>query len=705
MSQTLVQQPGNSPITTTMRRSEHTPFHPPPAFQHSAPGPTAMPTRHSDLAPYFSGQVDDPIEDFLNAYEDIADSCGLSRQQKVEAVIRYIPYSHRALWKSLNGYVARNWTEFRQNLEEIYDGPSVPSRHSEQRLLDFVRESSKSCMNDEADVLQYYQDFLALSKPLLDSQRLSIYKRDKAFWLEFHPHNRSEMYARLIAKHPDQPSSAYFNYLDVYRVARVTFTGNHLLDFELGNAWDKPQSFRPDHSERARERWLNEDERDSRRADPRQHEQRCLPLPTRYTVQEPSHRRTDSQPPQPEAETKVVRFKDTTREEEDREIDDLMERMHGLSPVIDQQMSAPAHTSTSIPSSSSSLQASAPPPSSTAQSWPTAATPSISFPNADVSAFFCPHPISCAFCTAPNHRIRECLTAQEYVHTGHAIILGSPGQLHLPNGQLPPSNGTGCRIKHSIDTWLAAQPPDAKALAQQVSFAHEAPPHLPTSFNNRPPSARTEEVAEAHIVQVVDTGTTGDKADSDDEDPFDFFQVFAAEKKKRESHASKLPELKATTSTTSAMPSAAAATIPAAPIIPPPMPNASTAHAAGTSTSQNRTTPQYCYHSSAEDQQLILELGSWRMQGKLAHTSDTTPAHVLVASPAIKEDLVEKWQVQCVEVSSLEEVGVADNTAQSTSASVCTPAYSLPPHEVDVQIADRVTEARVIDPGLQIVVI
>ena len=224
MSQTLVQQPGDSPITTTMQRSEHTPFRPPSAVQRLTQVPTAMPMRHSNLAPYFSGRVDDPIEDFLNAYEDIADSCGLSRQQKVEAVIRYIPYSHRALWKSLDGYVARDWTEFRQNLEEIYDGPLVLSRHLEQRLLDFVRESSKLCMNDEADVLQYYRDFLALSKPLLDSQRLSIYERDKAFWLGFHPHDHSEMYTRLIAKHPDQPSSAYFDYLDVYRVARVTFT-------------------------------------------------------------------------------------------------------------------------------------------------------------------------------------------------------------------------------------------------------------------------------------------------------------------------------------------------------------------------------------------------------------------------------------------------------------------------------------------------
>ena len=41
------------------------------------------------------------------------------------------------------------------------------------------------------------------------------------------------MFARLTAKHPDQPSAIYFDYLDVCRVARATFSGNHLLDLEL----------------------------------------------------------------------------------------------------------------------------------------------------------------------------------------------------------------------------------------------------------------------------------------------------------------------------------------------------------------------------------------------------------------------------------------------------------------------------------------
>lgn len=41
------------------------------------------------------------------------------------------------------------------------------------------------------------------------------------------------MYVRLTAKHPDHPSSIYFDYLDVYKVVRATFSGNHLLDVEL----------------------------------------------------------------------------------------------------------------------------------------------------------------------------------------------------------------------------------------------------------------------------------------------------------------------------------------------------------------------------------------------------------------------------------------------------------------------------------------
>ena len=85
------------------------------------------------------------------------------------------------------------------------------------------------------------------------------------------------------------------------------------------------------------------------------------------------------------------------------------------------------------------------------------------------------------------------------------------------------------------------------------------------------------------------------------------------------------------------------------------------------------------------------------MEGKL---SQTTPAHVVAASPAIRKDLVEKLRVRRVEASSFEEtgaLGAVDISAYSTS--VHEPAYSLPLHEIDIRICDKVTEAGVIDLG------
>ena len=94
------------------------------------------------------------------------------------------------------------------------------------------------------------------------------------------------------------------------------------------------------------------------------------------------------------------------------------------------------------------------------------------------------------------------------------------------------------------------------------------------------------------------------------------------------------------------------------------------------------------------------------MEGKL---SQTTPAHILAASPVIRKDLVERLRVRRVETSSYEKAAdltIPDPTNQCIQpTSLREPAYSLPLREIDVQIGDKVLEAGVIDPGSQIIVI
>src|SRR5713226_8389581 len=109
-----------------------------PWFQYHNAGTALMPPPHSYNAPYYSGQVGDPIEDFLREYEELTNGCNLIEQQKVEKITHYICLELRYLWKSHNGYQAHNWANFRLELEAIYKEPSAPSQHAKRKLGDFV---------------------------------------------------------------------------------------------------------------------------------------------------------------------------------------------------------------------------------------------------------------------------------------------------------------------------------------------------------------------------------------------------------------------------------------------------------------------------------------------------------------------------------------------------------------------------------------
>jgi hypothetical protein len=268
-----------------------------------------------------------------------------------------------------------------------------------------------------------------------------------------------------------------------------------------------------------------------------------------------------------------------------------------------------------VPITSFSVQTPAPSPTTVQQPWlvPTSLSSTLPFPSNPSSFFWtCAQPDRCAFCLQPGHHVHVCPSAQEYVHTGRALILED--WLTLPNGQQIPNDGTGCRLKHGIDTWLVSQALAAPTSGQPTSFVQEVLPHIPTAHNNCTPSAHIEEVTEAHIIQVINN-----KGDSDSDDD-DLFEVFATEKKMHEARHSKLLEFHSlpappadTTSSPSTLADLAAGTPVAlcapATIVPP----ASNMHSA----------PQYWYQSTAEDQRLILELEAWLMEGKLAQTTPT----------------------------------------------------------------------------------
>jgi len=133
------------------------------AFTTPTPTPTfvsaysvgAMPSMQSRLAPRFTGNVNQPIEDFLEEYEELVDKCSLTSQQKVETVIWYVNRSQCHVWQNLPGYITCNWLDLCNELCDEYVSPTPEGQFSRQKLIDFTAKYTWKRMGDETDVINY----------------------------------------------------------------------------------------------------------------------------------------------------------------------------------------------------------------------------------------------------------------------------------------------------------------------------------------------------------------------------------------------------------------------------------------------------------------------------------------------------------------------------------------------------------------------
>ncbi|KAH9971787.1 hypothetical protein BJV74DRAFT_783311 [Russula compacta] len=98
-----------------------------------------MPTPHSNNMPYFSGQQDKSLTDFLHEFNNLANNCGLIGAQKTEAILCYIPAGTCKFWKTLDGYTQKDWTALCAKLEKLYQDTADSNCYTRADLQDFVR--------------------------------------------------------------------------------------------------------------------------------------------------------------------------------------------------------------------------------------------------------------------------------------------------------------------------------------------------------------------------------------------------------------------------------------------------------------------------------------------------------------------------------------------------------------------------------------
>ncbi|KAH9050405.1 hypothetical protein EDB83DRAFT_2629985 [Lactarius deliciosus] len=189
---------------------------------------------------YYSGRNDN-FEEFIQEFEAYADACGLTDQQRAEAIVRYVAPSMHDSWKSLDPFFeCDEWSEYLQYLTDIF-GRSTPRHEAmRQRVFDFVEGESRRHMHCEGDVIQYFRLFLASSKNLVLAHHLTAEERDVAFFYRFHPDDRTKLRLHLISKAPYQSNHRPFYFEDVFMSACTAFTQEPVQGLKQPPAGLKP---------------------------------------------------------------------------------------------------------------------------------------------------------------------------------------------------------------------------------------------------------------------------------------------------------------------------------------------------------------------------------------------------------------------------------------------------------------------------------
>src|SRR5216684_3818885 len=417
-----------TPVPTTAPSAPPTP--PMSTMASSATGPGTMPAPRSHNAPYFSGQQNDSLADFLHEYDGLASSLGLSSSQKVDTVLRYVPATTREFWTTLDGYISKDWPTFCTDLRKLYPDTAASSRYTRNGLQEFVRISAQTRIRDENELLLYYRRFLQISNPLRLSNQLSDEVRNAEFFNGFHPRDRDIIYDRLFAIDPRRPLNQTPSIDDTWEAARDYFTHNQYPLPMPRDAFEDNASF---SNNRLMEQWFGKEAQD-----PRPHFQRNQHDRDFYHRPAPQMNRDhwqDISTQQPEYITKPVRVQDSQlpQDIEHLNVSDLILKMHGLStqdamyaalymqcmqrfPEVVKGLALPAMFHP--PSSTFTLQA-----SHQTQPQPPAAHPipntapapvqqpvSIQQPadhTSEIDAFFGTQPrvSGCAFCTQPGHMV------------------------------------------------------------------------------------------------------------------------------------------------------------------------------------------------------------------------------------------------------------------------------------------------------------
>src|SRR6267154_723938 len=165
-------------------------------------GISGMPSPTSGKAPHFTG-VKTELLDFLELFEDLASSNGLTDEEKCKNIVRYVNQCTKRFWVLLPGYISRDFADFKKSILAKYPGAEKGIHYTCRDLERLVANSADSGLSTETELMEYYYDFLPIATWLVDNKKISETQRDQYFWEGLPVSAQTTIDRRLELKLPD----------------------------------------------------------------------------------------------------------------------------------------------------------------------------------------------------------------------------------------------------------------------------------------------------------------------------------------------------------------------------------------------------------------------------------------------------------------------------------------------------------------------
>lgn len=177
-----------------------------------------MPFRGEPSAPVFSG-ADAEVRRFLSDVDMLGSEAGLGEAQKIQWALRYASESESEVWGLLPESVEGDWASFGLAVIGLYPGAAENYGKRFRDLEELVSVRQQAVFASEEEYGQFHRQFLRISVPLAQSERLSVQESSRFYLRALPDHLKPAVLARLSTRFPDQHPDDPFSVADLYQAS------------------------------------------------------------------------------------------------------------------------------------------------------------------------------------------------------------------------------------------------------------------------------------------------------------------------------------------------------------------------------------------------------------------------------------------------------------------------------------------------------